>query len=76
MKRTKRTQELLSQEQLAVLTGDLLGDLSLRFPGENWGILSGTQKDKEWLFKQYKNYVRTSPQLDSLNRWYFNTLIN
>lgn len=55
----------LNSEQLAVLTGGLLGDLAFRFSGQNWKIESGTQKDKIWLFKQYEifyNLIQTPPR--------------
>lgn len=67
----------LTNVQLSVLCGGLLGDLNLSFLGKNWRIRSGTQIDSIWLFKQYdyfSNFVRTPPQQNSLGRWWFNTV--
>jgi hypothetical protein len=58
-----------NNQQLSVLTGGLLGDLSLRFSGRNWKISSGTQ------YEIFKDFTRTPPKQDSLKRWSFNTLI-
>lgn len=68
---------MLTKVQWSFLCGGLLGDLGLQFMGTHWRIRSGTQTDKEWLFKQYeylKNFVKTPPKDDKEGRWYFNTV--
>ena len=67
----------LTYEQISFICGGLLGDLGLQFWGKNWRIRSGTQVDRDWLFKQYeilKEFVQTPPKLDKNGKWYFNTL--
>ncbi len=75
----------LTEEQLDVLIGGLLGDLNLRKIGK-YSRLVIEQKNKEYLFHLYevfKNFIRTEPKERLQKRlptsewkstWYFSTI--
>jgi hypothetical protein len=75
---TKNIKLNLTKIQWSIICGGLLGNLNLNFIGKNWRLRSGTQIDKDWLFKQYQyleNYCGTPPKQDFQGRWWFNTKV-